>query len=187
MGKRHDVQTEHGMYAAAKDVARILSAALSGARYAMWESRYAWPNDAEKTFFAMASDLKSRYRYDAARGQRAPDGSPTPEEGEGLVVVSLVLGATRRFPDLPDRFDASSLAHALASWMAVSSRELVAVEVVWSPALERDRMSSAELVQVYPELLPLAAAEGLGRVQCGHCSGIFAGELNRCPVCGAPR
>lgn len=186
VGKRHDVQSEHGMYAAAKDVARILSAALSGARYAMWESRYAWPNDAEQTFFALANDLKSRYRYDTKRGN-APEGAPNAEEGEGLVVVSLVLGSTRRFPDLPSRFDASALAQALVSWMSVSARELVAVEVVWSPALERDRMSSAELVEVYPELLPLAAAEGLGRVQCGHCSGIFAGELTRCPVCGAPR
>lgn len=187
VGKRYNVQTEHGMYAAAKDVARILSTALSGARYAMWESRYAWPNDAEQTFFAMANDLKSRYRFDVGRGQNAPDGAPKAEEGQGLVVVSLVLGATRRFPDLPARFDASSVAQALVSWMSVSSRELVAVEVVWSPALERDRMSSAELVEVYPELLPLEAAADLGRVQCGYCSGIFAGELERCPVCGAPR
>ena len=187
VGQRHDVQTEHGMYAAAKEVARLLVAALPGARFGMWESRFAWPNDAETSFFAMANDLKARYRYDPKRGQQGPEGGPKAEEGQGMVVVSLVLGSTRRFPDLPDRFDASALAQALVSWMSVSSRELVAVEVVWSPAMERDRMSSAELVEVYPELLPLASGAGLGRVQCGHCSGIFAGELERCPVCGAPR
>ncbi|MEM9069432.1 MAG: DUF1517 domain-containing protein [Myxococcota bacterium] len=185
VGTRHNVQSEHGMHAAAQEVASILASSLQSARFAMWESRLAWPNDAEERFFAMASDLESRYRYDPARGDRGPDRSPRPEEGEGFVVVSLVLGSTRRMPELPAHFDLSALSDALRGSLSISARELVAVKVIWSPAMDHDRMSSAELVGVYPELLPFTA--GLGRVACTHCRAIYAGELERCPACGAPR
>lgn len=63
---------------------------------------------------------------------------------------------------------------------------LAAVEIIWSPAAEEDRMSTAELEQRYPELRKIDETAIAGRVFCAYCRGPFAMELLECPHCGAP-
>ena len=58
------------------------------------------------------------------------------------------------------------------------------LELIWSPSEPGDRMSSAELEVLYPELARLDAS--VGRVACSHCAAVFARELGTCPACGAP-
>ena len=63
---------------------------------------------------------------------------------------------------------------------------MVALEVVWSPAAENDRMSTAELEQFYPEMKLIDPNSIAGRVFCAYCNGPFPAELLNCPHCGAP-
>lgn len=81
---------------------------------------------------------------------------------------------------------ATALRSALNSLLALGPTNLVALEVVWSPALETDRMSTAELEQLYPELALIDPASIAGRTFCAHCTGPYARELMTCPHCGAP-
>lgn len=81
--------------------------------------------------------------------------------------------------------DAGEISDALADRAAVESQELVAIEVVWSPAAEEDRMSTAELEQHYPELALVDPESIAGRIFCPYCGGVFAMELLSCPHCGA--
>ncbi len=67
-----------------------------------------------------------------------------------------------------------------------SPASLAAVEIIWSPAAEEDRMSTAELEQRYPELRKIDETAIAGRVFCAYCRGLFAMELLECPHCGAP-
>ena len=69
----------------------------------------------------------------------------------------------------------------------LSPQEVVALEVVWTPADENDRMSSAELEARYPSLTKLPARPPAGRVFCAYCRGPFAAELPKCPHCGGPK
>lgn len=62
---------------------------------------------------------------------------------------------------------------------------MVAVEVIWTPAEENDRLSSAELETLYPELRKIDEKSMTGRVFCASCAGPFAAELGACPHCGA--
>jgi RNA polymerase subunit RPABC4/transcription elongation factor Spt4 len=86
---------------------------------------------------------------------------------------------------LPEHLDSNAVAQALAQLIPPYAEQLVGLEVVWSPSEGDDRLSSAELEAVYPELLPMQGAEAFGRVSCGYCHAIYARELLHCPACGA--
>ncbi|MCB9624802.1 MAG: DUF1517 domain-containing protein [Sandaracinus sp.] len=95
-----------------------------------------------------ASELRARYRH--ARGSedaRADD--------ESLVVVSMVVAARGTIEDARtvsvERLDA-----LLRGLCEISSDRLVALEITWSPTRAHDRLGSAELEVVYPELVRLA-------------------------------
>lgn len=53
-------------------------------------------------------------------------------------------------------------------------------------SVETDRMSTAELEVLYPELRRIEEHTIGGRVFCGYCGSPFAQELSRCPHCGGP-
>lgn len=184
LSKRLDLRTPEGRHRAADEVVRQLVGRLGAARYAAWSSRFSWPSGAKGVLQQILADVKSRYRHDVTRGDRV-DVRARAEEGEGLVVVSVVIGSTRWLPALPTRLGPTELAQALHDSVRIPTRDFVALEVIWSPALEQDRMSSVELETIYPELLRLDGGP-LGRASCGFCGAVHAAELGRCPACGAP-
>ncbi|MCA9615503.1 MAG: DUF1517 domain-containing protein [Polyangiales bacterium] len=143
------------------------------------------PMLAQRSFTRLVADLRSRYRHELFRnddGVRSERGAPVlrarADEGEGLVVVSLVIAVEGVFAPAP-RYDT-----AVAALRGLPPSSIVALEVIWSPAAEDDRMSSLELETLYPELR--RASEGVGRVRC-TCGTAYAAELPRCPACGRPK
>lgn len=195
-----DEMARSGNTATAAGRRQLLSAAVAAieSERAAWayvgshDARPAPPAQAEQTFTRMTGDLRSRFRHELVRNvegaierRDGPQMTARPEEGEGLCVVTFVVAAKRVLADLDGIADPSRFRQALRvlSWLSVA--ELVAFEVIWSPADENDRMSSAELEVLYPEMHPIAA-EPMGRVACGHCAATYARELGQCPSCGAP-
>ncbi len=179
---------------------QLLAAAIAAieAERASWayvgsrDARPAPPAQAERTFTQMTGDLRSRFRHELVRNvegdvdQRdAPEMKARADEGEGLCVVSFVVAAKRTLADLGGIADPNRFRQALRVLRSLSVPELVAFEVIWSPAESNDRMSSAELEVLYSEMHPIAA-EPMGRVACGHCGATYARELGQCPSCGAP-
>lgn len=151
-------------------------------------------NEAHKEFLRMAQDLRSRFRHELVRNadgtSRAgpmPKVRARPEEGEGVVVVSLLVAARVDLRNLLQPRDAQALKQVLTSLGRLSPAQLVALEVIWSPAAEDDRMSTAELEVLYPELRRVDERTIAGRVFCVYCGGPYAAELGQCPHCGAPR
>lgn len=137
-------------------------------------------------FNEMVADLRSRYRHELRDDEAPALADPRPEEGEGVVVVSLVVAARGDLLGLRSATDAHSVELHL-NRLGNAGLELQAFEAIWSPAAERDRMSTAELEVLYPELQKLDEASQAGRVFCSHCDAPYAGELESCPACGAPR
>ena len=147
---------------------------------------------AEASFRRAAADARARYKKEVVRGdqagvQRADPGSQSARraEGEGVVVVTLVVAARREIVDIEDPRDARALTELLSVMSSLVPHQLSAIEVVWSPAAENDRMSTAELETLYPELKKIDEASVAGRVFCAYCNGPFAAELMKCPHCGA--
>ncbi len=148
---------------------------------------------AQAAFQGAASEARARFRQELVRNA---DGSvvqnPTPEmraratEGQGTVVVSLVVVARRGLTVVTNLGDAHQIRGALQERGSLDADTLVALEVVWSPATENDRMSTAELEQNYPELRLIDPRSIAGRLFCAYCNGPFAMELLNCPHCGAP-
>jgi uncharacterized membrane protein len=119
---------------------------------------------AEHVFDAASSDLRARFEDEVIRNadgnvtmQPAPSEPSAPgEEGPGVIVVSLIVVSRRELAGIEKPYGPAIRA-ALAERGALRATELVAVEVVWSPAAEGDRMSRAELEEHYPELEPIGA------------------------------
>lgn len=147
---------------------------------------------AQPAFLAACHKARSRFHRELIRNEggevtteAAVPMTIRPEEGAGTVVVSLILVARRPLAGRTGMADAAEISAALADRAAVTSLELVAIEVAWSPAAEDDRMSTAELEQHYPELLLIDPQSIAGRIFCSYCGGVFAMELLSCPHCGA--
>lgn len=150
------------------------------------------PSAAERAFRNSAADARARFRRELVRNadgvvtEAAPgELAARPEEGPGLIVVTVVTVARRKLRAVTDLRDAASIRAALDDRCSVAADQLVAFEVVWSPAAEDDRMSSAELEQHYPDLSLIDPATIAGRVFCSYCQGPLPMELLRCPHCGA--
>lgn len=152
-----------------------------------------YPNKVEARFRAIVQDLRSRFQHEVVRSadgklreRDAPALSPRPEEGAGVVVVSLVVATRGAIPDVAKPGDAAALREMMRVFGGVPASRLLALEVIWSPAEENDRMSTAELESIYPELVKIDPESITGRVFCDHCSYPYAAELLECPQCGAP-
>jgi uncharacterized membrane protein len=148
--------------------------------------------DAENVFRKISDDAKFKFQQEIVRNQHGAlsemDATPQialTEEGEGFVVVTLVVAA---HGTLDDYEGVPSYEHVRA-WLEAMSQfnthRLMAVDIVWSPAAEDDRLSSAELAVLYPELSRINPGAVAGRVTCSFCSGPYPAELVTCPHCGA--
>lgn len=125
--------------------------------------------------------LQARYTHDTVGAARQlPKVIARPLEGPGMLVVSvLVASRTARGP-LGTWFPLERALEGLMKWTDAVDR----LDVVWSPSLADDRLSSAELEVLYPELQKVGEAR-VGRVACGRCNAVYALELAGCPSCGA--
>ncbi|MCB9611703.1 MAG: DUF1517 domain-containing protein [Sandaracinus sp.] len=161
------------------EVLSLVRAYREDVRYVAWQTFRTRHAEGTKRFFAMANDLRARYRHETTR-RAAPDLTYRAEEGPGLLVISLVTFGGRgahAFGKTPHELD-------LALY-AMEARAPEGLEVIWSPSEQADRLSSAELETLYPELQRLD--DQIGRVSCRACHAVYAAELGRCPACGKPR
>jgi uncharacterized membrane protein len=150
------------------------------------------PQDAEAQFNQLATTARSAFQHELVRGahgqvhtQQGPEQQAQSTDGEGTVVVHLIVAAYRPMQPL-DNPDANQIRMALDNRAALTADQLGALEVVWSPAADDDRMSTAELEQFYPDLRLIDPNSIAGRIFCSYCRGPFAMELLNCPHCGAP-
>lgn len=190
MASASSIEGSEGRRRAAREVTRHLHAALSGARFACFQSYRVGKAECEARFQRLATDLRARFTRETAGARshgEAPAMRARADEGEGLVVVSLVVATDRWLGALPRAMDRAAIASALMSSGNIEAPTVFALEVVWSPSVEEDRLSSLELEASYPELQLLDGVPRLGRVSCDYCRAPYPAELPRCPGCGGPR
>lgn len=150
--------------------------------------------DAKQQFDRAVDDARSRFREEVIRNadgtitRKQPSAYvPRSDEGEGLILISIIIAARRELFNVNRLGDAEHLRLAFDAMSQLPQENLVAVEVVWQPAEENDRMSSMELEAKYPfpDIAPFPHSL-VGKTFCTHCSGPFPAELVSCPHCGAP-
>ncbi len=149
---------------------------------------------AKVAFDRHVDDARARFSRETisnVQGQKAlaDGGSYTPrsDEGAGLILVSIIIAARNELFTVSRIDDGEHLRQALESASNRTAADLVAIEIVWQPAQEEDRLSSIELEAKYPrpDLIPIRDAL-VGKLFCTYCGGPFPGELVSCPHCGAP-
>jgi uncharacterized membrane protein len=149
---------------------------------------------AKREFDKAVDDARSRFREEVIRNadgttttRAASEYSPRGDEGAGLILVSLIVAARRELFTVQKIGSGDDLRRALEGASQLTPNNLVAIEIVWQPAEENDRLSSMELEAKYPrpDLIPIAHAL-VGKTFCEYCSGPFPAELVSCPHCGAP-
>ncbi|MDP3279072.1 MAG: DUF1517 domain-containing protein [Deltaproteobacteria bacterium] len=185
---RFDMGRQDGLFAggiAAKD---LLISALPYAVAGCFERARGSAHRAQELFDATCNNINARYDQATINNHQrsaAPDVYARSEEGQGLVVVTLIVGINGNAPELPEWPAKHTMAQALSALFPAYLVDMAALEVVWSPSVDQDRLSSAELAVLYPELVYFDGRSDLGRVICRPCKTVFARELGRCPTCGA--
>jgi uncharacterized membrane protein len=148
----------------------------------------------KQVFDRHVNDARARFKEETIRNEQGahtatPASAYTPrtEEGAGLILVSVIIAARRELYTVTQIGSGEDLRQALDGAGTLDASVLVAVEIVWQPSEETDRMSSMELEARYPrpELIPILGAL-VGKVFCSYCGGPFPMELVSCPHCGAP-
>ncbi len=153
---RADMSSPEGRADAARAVCALLRESVDGACMALATREDFEPDDAPPRFDALANELRGRYDVETRRNREtapAPALAHDPTE-PGHLVVSLLVGLDAARP-LDERvYDRAALRTALDA-MVPTRGGLAALEVIWSPSVDDDRMSSDALAAHYPELVPL--------------------------------
>jgi uncharacterized membrane protein len=149
---------------------------------------------AKPVFDRYVDDARSRFREETVRNEQgqktaAASSSYTPrsDEGAGLILVSIIVAARRELFTVNRIGNGDDLRQALDAASQLTPASLVAIEIVWQPSEDADRLSSMELEAKYPrpDLIPIQGAL-VGKTFCSYCAGPFPAELVTCPHCGAP-
>jgi len=149
---------------------------------------------AKPVFDQYVMDARARFREETVRNEQgtktataASAYTPRSEEGAGLILVSIVIAARRELFTVNAIGTGDDLRQALDAASQLTPANLVAIEIVWQPSEDEDRLSSMELEAKYPrpDLIPITGAL-VGKTFCTYCGGPFPAELVSCPHCGAP-
>lgn len=192
-GRRANASTKKGLVDLLQLVLRALRASEAAWTHAGAKNFHPMSSiQAEAAFRRLANDARAKFTHELVRNEsgRVREGEghgvrrSVEREGEGVVLVTLIVAANREIVD----FEATSRAEirkVLDDLALLTPQTLVALELSWMPADEQDLMSTATLETLHPDMKLLPGAIG-GKTFCGYCKGPFAAELKRCPHCGAP-
>lgn len=148
----------------------------------------------KSVFDRYVDDARSRFREETIRNEQgtktataASSYTPRSDEGAGLILVSIIIAARRELFTVNRIGTGDDLRQALDSASQLATNNLVAIEIVWQPSEDDDRLSSMELEAKYPrpDLIPIQGAL-VGKAFCSYCGGPYPAELVSCPHCGAP-
>lgn len=186
-----DTTTTEGLLKMLREVALELRRARDSWLYVgAMNAQPMFPSAAESAFHKQVQQARAGFEDEilrAADGRvirgEVPDITARTEEGEGLVLVTVVVAANGNLYDITNIHDPDQVRRALEGMSALTKFRLVAVEVIWTPAAEDDRMSSVELEARYPFMVKVPEAVA-GKVTCKFCGGGFPAELLSCPHCG---
>ncbi len=182
-----DMSSPQGLWRGADQARQLLLQALHNVSAACFASYKSSAQGAEQLFARTCDDLNGRYEQATISNHRRnepPDVTARREEGDGFVVVSIVVGINGNLQPLPNSGMRESVREVLRGLLPSNMEDLASLEVVWSPSIDQDRLSSAEMAVLYPELRPMDGAVAMGRVRCTACKNVYAKELGACPICG---
>jgi uncharacterized membrane protein len=195
IAKTADTSTDDGRVAMLGEVSLMLRRLRDAWIYGGAVNEAMGDIDREKSVFDhYVDDARVRFREETiANEQGVKSGTaashyvPSSDEGAGVILVSIIIAARRELFTVTEIASGNDLRAALEAASSLTADTLVAVEIVWQPSEDSDRMSSIELEAKYPrpELLPIAGAL-VGKTFCTFCGGPFPAELVSCPHCGAP-
>ncbi len=148
--------------------------------------------EAKRQFDHHVADARGRFVHETLRNHQgiittadAPTPTSSSADGEGLVVVTLVLAARTELFSVRAIGNGDDLRQALESASNHSAHDLIAIEIVWMPADDKERISSIAVEARYPrpDLVKLQGAM-VGKTVCTYCAGPYPAELVSCPHCG---
>lgn len=146
----------------ARAVVQLLLGAMGAARAAFATTWRLGPEDAPARFDDETQSLRGRYDVETRRNatRRAVQlDPPRPDEGAGYLVVTVLVGGMAGDPQVVQPFRRPGVAEALDRLLP-DRGGLIALEVIWSPTEDADRLSPDELRTLYPELMLLDDEQG---------------------------
>jgi uncharacterized membrane protein len=162
IAEKGDTRTKAGLAAMLNEATGVLLAHEGAFSHAWIDQALAIaPAQAQARFGEAATRARQRFPVEVIRnayGQttRQPAPKLAPSTEPGVVIVTLVLATRARLAPIGLPLDRAAVRAAIAQAGKTTAENLVAMEVIWSPAEENDRVSVTKLEQKHPELERLA-------------------------------
>lgn len=156
-----DTGSKAGLARMLREAVRVVIEAEASWTHALVEGGPPRPaSEARRMFTEIAQRARSRFPVEVIRNANGTIATrPAPplaaSEEPGVVLVTFVVASREEIADPPDPSRREDLRRGLEA-LAVGEQDLVAVEVVWSPAEEADRVSIAALERRHPEIRRIA-------------------------------
>lgn len=121
------------------------------------------PAEAEPKFALAAHTARARFEHEVIRnygGSTITEEAPEPQARsieDAVVVVTIVVASRAELTDVANVRDRGELDRALSALASIEPRDFVAMEVIWSPADERETVSAEKIAKKYPELVRIGA------------------------------
>jgi uncharacterized membrane protein len=164
IASRGDTGSPEGLVRMLREAIAVLRRVEGSWTHAAAENASPMPAEqAEARFVEATERARGRFDHEVVRNYQGrtvrdpgPDDLPEHPTEPGVVVVTLVVAARRDLKDVADARDRDELTATLDALSALEPRDFVAMEVIWSPADDRDRASAEEIEAEYPELTRLS-------------------------------
>ncbi|MCX5744413.1 MAG: DUF1517 domain-containing protein [Proteobacteria bacterium] len=195
IAKAADTTTQEGRATTLREVAMMLRRLRDAWIYGgAVNEQMTHRNNAKQIFDRHVDATRARFKHETVanvQGQitttAGGDYIPRAAEGEGVILITLVIAARTELFTVLKIGDGEDLRKALESAGSRTANDIVAMEIIWQPSEDADRMSSIELELKYPHPQVIKIQNALaGKTFCAYCTGPFPAELVSCPHCGAP-
>lgn len=153
-----DTSSETGLAALLQQTTLELLREKHSIRHALVEA--AGPltlGNAETKMNGQALAERSRYQVERVRGadggvRRSQDAAVTGTDALEYLVVTLIVATRRPVPELTKIANHDEVDAALSVLGGMSPRDLLGIEVIWTPADPDDSLTETDLLTTYPQL-----------------------------------
>lgn len=161
IAEKGDTRTKEGLAAMLSEATGVLLVHEAAFTHAWVDQALAiHPQEAQGRFREAASKARQRFPVEVIRNAygettRQPAPALAPSTEPGVVIVTLVVASRARLSPIGAPLDRAAVRAAITQAGKITAENLVAMEVIWSPAEENDRVSVATLEAKHPELKKL--------------------------------
>ncbi len=180
-----EARSKHGQVRVVRALTEVLEASEPSWRQVGVSNFHPMSSPVAEHHFRRLSQAARAEIEDDSVAVEARAGEGEGDVGTGQAVLTLIVAARKELRDLHG-VDSTTWLEGLRALRSLTAQDLVALDIVWSPAADTRTWSPAQAARRYPAMRPVRRANTASATTCSHCRSLYDAGQRQCPRCGAP-